>query len=186
MAMSPQAIGAIVGGVAGMTGGFLGSRAKKKKIKRMIRAIEAQKRENQDWYDRRYNEDSMQRADAQALLTHTAELIKNRNRQAAGTAAVMGGTEESVAAEKEANARALANTASAIAVNGENRKDQIEDRYLDTKNALDSQIAQLQGQKVSNLETIANTTNGLLEGAKTGYTAMGGMGIGMGDNTLPK
>ena len=169
-----------------MTGGFLGSRAKKKKIKRMIRAVESQKKENQNWYDRRYNEDATQRADAQALLTHTAELIKNRNQAAAGTAAVMGGTDESVAATKEANARALADTTSRIAINGEARKDQIEGRYLERKDELDAQLAQLQGQRVSDIETFANTSNGLLEGAKTGYTVMGGMGMGLGEDTSVK
>lgn len=70
-----------------------------------------------------------QRADAQRILTKTEESIRNRNRQAAGTQTVMGGTEESVAAAKAANNQALAEAASQIAVAGDVRKDQIEQIY---------------------------------------------------------
>lgn len=45
-----------------------------------------QRRKNQDWYDRRYNEDATQRADAQAMLTRTAEAIRQRNLASAGSA----------------------------------------------------------------------------------------------------
>ena len=72
-----------------------------------------------------------QRADAQQLLNYTSEQIKKRNKQAAGTAAVMGGTEESLAAEKAANASAMAETASKIAAEGANRRDNIDAAYLE-------------------------------------------------------
>lgn len=103
-----------------------------------------QKEANQNWYDRRYNEDATQRADAQRILTQTEESIRNRNRQAAGAQAVMGGTDESTAAAKAANAQALADATSQIAVNAENRKDQIEQTYQQR----DSQI----NEALNNLE----------------------------------
>ena len=84
----------------------------------------------QNWYDRNYNADTTQRADAQSLLNYTAEQIKKRNKAAAGTQAVMGGTEESVAAEKQANSSAMAETASRIAAAGASRKDNIDKTYL--------------------------------------------------------
>ena len=77
-------------------------------MKKVKKNIEEQQRKNQDWYDRRYNEDATQRADAQRILTITQENIRQRNQQAAGTQAVMGGTEESVAAARAANNQALA------------------------------------------------------------------------------
>lgn len=92
-------------------------------MKRVKENIQAQQQANQNWYDRRYNEDATQRADAQRILTQTEESIRNRNRQAAGAQAVMGGTDESVAAAKAANAQALADATSQIAVNADNRKD---------------------------------------------------------------
>ena len=98
-------------------------------MKKVKNNLQAQKQANQNWYDRRYNEDATQRADAQRILAKTEEAIRNRNRQAAGAQAVMGGTEESVAAAKAANNQALADATSQIAVNAEARKDQIEQTY---------------------------------------------------------
>ncbi len=122
-------IGSIVGGAIGAAGSIFGGISASKAMKKVKRNLQDQKQKNQDWYNRRYNEDATQRADAQAILTRTEESIRNRNRQAAGTAAVMGGTEESVAATKAANNEALAQAATNIAVNADARKDSIEQQY---------------------------------------------------------
>lgn len=122
-------IGSLVGLGLSAVGSIFGGISASKAMKQAKKNLQAQKQANQDWYDRRYNEDATQRADAQRILTMTEESIKNRNRQAAGAQAVMGGTEESVAAAKAANNQALADAASQIAVNAEARKDQIEQNY---------------------------------------------------------
>lgn len=122
-------IGSIVGAGLSAVGSVFGGISASKAMKKVKKNLEAQKQANQDWYDRRYNEDATQRADAQRILTKTEEMIKNRNRQAAGAQAVMGGTEESVAAAKAANNQALADATSQIAVNADARKDQIEQTY---------------------------------------------------------
>ena len=135
-------IGSIAGGALGsIFGGISASKA----MKRVKKNLQAQKEANQNWYDRRYNEDATQRADAQRILTLTEESIRNRNRQAAGVQAVMGGTDESTAAAKAANAQALADATSQIAAGAENRKDQIEQTYQQR----DSQI----NEALNNLET---------------------------------
>lgn len=112
-------IGGIIGAAGGALGGVLGGISRNKMLKQQMKMVNEQKKENQNWYDRRYNEDSTQRADAQAMLTQTAEAIKQRNQASAGSAAVMGGTEESVAATKAANAQAMADATSKIVVAGE-------------------------------------------------------------------
>lgn len=137
----------LLGGLFGGLGGILGGISRNAAIKKQQKLVNEQKKDNQNWYDRRYNEDATQRADAQAMLNQTSEIIKERNRQAAGSAAVMGGTEESVAATKAANAKALADATSAIVQAGEQRKDAIENRYLDTKQELNKQLVNLEGQK---------------------------------------
>ena len=76
-------IGAAVGAAGSIFGGISASKA----MKRMKENVEAQRKANQDWYDRRYNEDATQRADAQRILTQTEQSIKNRNQQAAGAQA---------------------------------------------------------------------------------------------------
>lgn len=136
--------GSAIGGALGIGGAIFGGISASKAMKRAKKMVEEQKKENQDWYDRRYNEDSTQRADAQRILTQTNEAIRRRNQAAAGSAAVMGGTEESVAATKAANAQAIADATSQIAVNGERRKDQIESQYLQTKSDLNQQLQNLE------------------------------------------
>lgn len=116
-------------------------------MKEAKRGIEAQKEKNQNWYDRRYNEDATQRADAQRVLTQTEESIKQRNKAAAGNAAVMGGTDESVAAAKAANNQALADATAQIAADAEARKDNIEATYLNNENALQNQLNQMEVNK---------------------------------------
>lgn len=121
--------GSIAGGALGAVGGIFGGISASKAMKKVKKNLQAQQQANKDWYDRRYNEDATQRADAQRILTKTEEAIRNRNRQAAGAQAVMGGTEESVAAAKAANNQALAEATSQIAANADARKDQIEQTY---------------------------------------------------------
>lgn len=97
----------LIGSAIGAAGSIFGGISASKAMKKIQRNVEAQRQKNQNWYDRRYNEDYTQRADAQRILTQTEESIKNRNKQAAGIQAVMGGTDESLAAAKKRIARLL-------------------------------------------------------------------------------
>lgn len=160
-------IGSIIGGAMEIGGSIFGGISASKAMKRVKRNLQAQQQANQNWYDRRYNEDATQRADAQRILTITQDNIRRRNQQAAGAQAVMGGTEESVAATKAANNEALAEATSQIAVNGERRKDAIEQQYRETD-------SQLQGQ-LNNLEI--NKANAIAQAVK----GIGAAGAGLAE-----
>lgn len=140
-------IGSLVGAGLKVAGGIFGGVKASQAMKKVKSNIEQQRADNQAWYDRRYNEDATQRADAQRILTRTEESIRERNRQAAGAQAVMGGTEESVAAVKSANNQALAEATSQIAVNAEARKDQIEQTYQQKDAQLQDALNNLEQQK---------------------------------------
>jgi hypothetical protein len=151
-------IGSIAGGALGAAGSIFGGISASKAMRRVKKNLQAQKEANQNWYDRRYNEDATQRADAQRILTQTEESIRNRNRQAAGAQAVMGGTDESTAAAKAANAQALADATSQITVNAENRKDQIEQTYQQR----DSQINEaLNNLEINKAQAISQAVQGV-------------------------
>ena len=151
-------IGSIAGGALGAAGSIFGGISASKAMRRVKKNLQARKEANQNWYDRRYNEDATQRADAQRILTQTEESIRNRNRQAAGAQAVMGGTDESTAAAKAANAQALADATSQIAVNAENRKDQIEQTYQQR----DSQINEaLNNLEINKAQAISQAVQGV-------------------------
>lgn len=142
-------IGTAIGAAMNVGGAIFGGISASKAMKKVKKNIQEQQRKNQDWYDQRYNEDATQRADAQRILAITQDNIRQRNRQAAGAQAVMGGTEESLAAAKAANNEALADAASQIAVNGERRKDQIESQYQATDAQLQSQLNNLEINKAN-------------------------------------
>jgi hypothetical protein len=124
--------------------------------------IKAQQAANQAWYDRRYNEDGTQRADAQRILQMTADAIKNRNRQAAGVNAVMGGNNEAAAATRAANAQAMSDAASQIAVANAQRKDQVEQQYMARNDQYENALNNMEQQRA---ETIAKTAEGVRKAA---------------------
>lgn len=154
----------LIGSAIGAAGSIFGGISASKAMKRAKKNVEAQRQKNQDWYDRCYNEDATQRADAQRILTQTEESIKQRNKQAAGSAAVMGGTDESVAAAKAANNQALADATSQIAANAEARKDNIEATYMANDNAFVEQLNQLEQGKA---QAIGQAVQGVANAASS-------------------
>lgn len=166
-------IGSLIGAGLSAVGSIWGGIKASEAIKKAQRGIAAERSENDAWYNRRYNEDATQRADAQRILTKTQEAIRDRNKAAAGTAAVMGGTEESLAATKAANAAAMSEAASQIAMAGDRRKDAIEERYRNKDSQLKSQQRQMEVNKAN---AIAQAVQGVGKAASSIGSAWGGYG----------
>lgn len=144
-------IGSLLSGVLSLGGSIYGGIKASQAMKGVKRNLERRQNENENWYNRRYNEDATQRADAQRLLQITADNIRNRNKAAAAAAAVTGGTDESVAAQRAANNVALADATSRIAAAGESRKDAIEEAYKQNQQTLDNQLNQMEINKANNI-----------------------------------
>lgn len=158
-------IGSLIGAGIGAAGAIYGGISASGAIKGVKKDLEKQKKDNDSWFNREYNADATQRADAQRILKITEDRIRHRNREAAGVQAVMGGTDASVAATKEANAQAHAEAASRIAVAGEARKDAVEERHR----LRDAEIQ----DKLNNMEVAkANATAQAVQGV-----AQAGAGI---------
>lgn len=151
-----EAIGAAVGEASSIFGGLKASKA----MKKLRQNIEAQRKKNEDWYDRNINEDATQRGDAQALLTKTEESILRRNRSAAGRAAVTGGTDEQQAAVRDANSQALSQTMGTINAAADARKDQVEQTYRQKDDAYQEQLNQLEQGKA---QAITEATKGVAQ-----------------------
>ena len=152
-----QAAGAIYGGIQAA-----------KANRAITNNLNEQQQKNQDWYNRNYNEDATQRADAQRLLTMTEKSILSRNKAAEASAAIMGSSPEAVAAQKTANNQAIADAASQINAQSENRKSAVEQQYQSKDAAIDAQKNQMQankaaaiGQSVQALGAVADTINNL-------------------------
>lgn len=140
-------IGALIGAGLSIASSIAGGIANRKARRKQEQMLAQQQRENQAWYDRRYNEDPTKRADTVRLLTQMQEQIKNRNRAAKGRQAVMGGTEDSTTAVKEANNKTLADTTSQIVAANEARKDAIEQQYQQNKRSIQGQQMQMEAEK---------------------------------------
>ena len=167
-------IGALVGAGLSLASSIASGIANRKAQEKQEEMLAQQKKENQAWYDRKYNEDPTKRADTVRLLTQMQEQIKNRNQAAKGRQAVMGGTEDSTTATKEANNKTLADMTSQIVAANESRKDSIEQQYQQNKSSIENKQIQMEADKAGNSAntaaavagTAANIASALYNGDK--------------------
>lgn len=167
-------IGSLIGGALKIGSSIFGGIKASKAMKKVKRNLEDQKRQNEAWYDRRYNEDATQRADAQRILSMTQEAINKRNKQAARAQAVAGASDESVAMEKAANAKAMADATSQIAVAGERQKEAIEQQYQARDAGLNDALNNMEINKAQN---IASAVNGVADAGASIANAFDGVEI---------
>jgi len=149
-------IGSIIGGGLQLAGSIAGSIASARAAKKANKMVEAQKAKNQAWYDRNYNQPATQRADAVDLMNRSREYMDNRNQRSAMTNAVMGGTDEALAMDKANTNQVLAETAANINAQADQRKDAIEQNYMDQDTALTNQQFNTQMQKAQNISQAAS------------------------------
>lgn len=173
-------IGALIGAGLGLASSIAGGIANRNARKKQEQMIAQQQKENQAWYDRKYNEDPTKRADTVRLLTQMQEQIKNRNKAAKGRQAVMGGTEDSTTAVKEANNKTLADTTSQIVAANDARKDNIEQQYMNRKNQLNNQQMSIDAEKA------ADTANAVAGVAGTAANIAASLDSGAGKSKVAR
>lgn len=143
-------------GAAGSAANFI-SQAKEARKRR--RALDERERENEAWYNRKYNEVGTESASAQRALTAMRDAQQERMNRASGAAAVSGASSESVAAEKAAANKTIGDTVSAIAARDDARKERVDDEYRREKRAIDNARDNISLQKQQN--TAAATSQAL-------------------------
>lgn len=161
------AIGAGLGLVSGLVGGIQSANANK----RMQQYLTNEQDQNKAWYENNANGDYMQRGDTQALMGQLRNTLKNQNQQAENTAAVTGATPEQQAATKEASNQAIADTTSKIGALGQQWKDNVTDKYLQTKQNLDNQQDQLYGNQSQSGSNMLSNGIGAISNAAKGYAS---------------
>lgn len=173
-------LGTLIGAGLGLASSIAGGVANRKARRKQEQMIAQQQKENQAWYDRTYNADPTKRADTVRLLTQMQEQIKNRNKAAKGRQAVMGGTEDSTTAVKEANNKTLADTTSQIVAANESRKDNIEQQYRERKNQLNNQQMGIEAEKA------ADTANAVAGVAGTAANIAASLDSGAGKSKVAR
>ncbi len=153
-------IGSAVGAGASIFGGIMASKA----MNKMKSNVEAQRKSNQAWYDRRYNEDATQRADAQQVLTQTQDMLRRNAEQTAGSAAVGGGTDESVAQAKAQATKTVGDVMSNMNVQADKRKDAIEQQYRANDDNYVNQLNQIEQGKAN---AISEAVQGVASAAQS-------------------
>lgn len=142
-------IGSLIGGALSAAGSIYGGIKASKAAKDAQEKIDDLRIQNKAWYDLESNRDFTQRGDAQRLIKMTNDSIRDRNRAAAGTQAVMGGTDASVAAAKEANNKALADAVGNISAQAADYQDKVRTDYANRDMALAQQQANADMQKAN-------------------------------------
>lgn len=150
-------LGALIGAGLSLAGSIAGGISQRNARKRQMRELAERERENQVWFERKYNEDPLKRANTQRLLTQMNQQIRERNDEAKGRQAVMGGTEDSVTATKEANAKAIADTTSNIVAANDARKDAVENEYMRRKDAIRDARANVKINDAANTAAVVSS-----------------------------
>jgi hypothetical protein len=166
-------IGNLISGVLGAATGAIGAgisalggaRAAREKRRELAK----RERENNAWYDQRYNELGTERADAQAALSAMRAAQAQRMQTARGASAVMGASAGSVAAEKNAANMAMGQTIGQINAGAEAYKQGIENTYLQKKDDISNQRLNMYEQQAQSLAAAGSQLSSLGAGiAKSG------------------
>lgn len=147
-------IGSIISGAAGLIGGVIGGIGAGKARKKAQAALNAEKKANENVFNRDYYSDAMTRSDNASLMRNLRTLLDDQTKKTNASAAVTGATPELQAAQKAAANQTLANAAGNISALNSRYKDNVMNRYMNQRNNLSAQqqgIHQQAAQSWSNM-----------------------------------
>ena len=170
-------------------GGIQSSKAQKRAEQRLAN----EKAANDAWYNRRYNEHTIDTAAGQNMIRMAKDYARETWKKAAGAAAVGGGTDAEVAEAKAAGNKMVGDAIAQIEANDVARKDNVDAAYRARQNQLTQQQMALDQQQASNISQVAGGVSDALlsgamhlEGGKLTGTAGTGSPGGGGVNPAPK
>lgn len=161
-------IGGIVGGVTGTIGSIFSGAALNEGFKKQQKMYEDRLTDVKAHRDKLYYQDPTQSAENQAAVTQAQQLLNQQTERAKNTNIVSGGTDESVALQKQAAAATVGNMMQQQAVQGAAKKEDVwntADSKIDafTKYLADSKLQQAQGKA----QAIQGAANGLANAAQS-------------------
>lgn len=151
---------------ASLLSSTLGGIASSNANKEALEAARTQKAREDALLLRRRNENYIDTAAGQALMTRAREFNRENWKRAAGAQAVGGGTEAGVAMAKEAGNKMMADTLSQIAIKDAERKDNVDADQLASDRAYSQQVQAYQQQRGQAIAQAAEgASNALMQGA---------------------
>lgn len=154
----------LIGAGLGLTTSIMGAIGSARAQRKADQMVAQQKAKNQAWYDRNYNQNYLQRSDAQQILENTRKFYDERLQRSAATNTVMGGTDEALAMEKAAANQAISDTMAGINADASAHKDAIEQNYLNADSALAQQQIAGQQQRAKNISDAAGEAGKITSG----------------------
>ncbi len=140
-------IGSIIGAIGQIGTSIYGAVRSSQLNKQANAMLDRQMYGTRDYYEGKLTEDYMNRSDVQSVLQKQRELLDEQYKRAKATNVVAGGTDESLALQKQAANESLADTMSDIAASATSYKDSLERQYRDEMNHYtDMQRSRLQSQ----------------------------------------
>ncbi len=166
--MISAALGAALVGAATSIGSSIYGSIKSAKEKKAQEALLAkQKAENKRWWELKRAENYVDRPDSQAILQKQREIYDDYLKRQRGIQSVVGATGESIAQQKRAAAKGVADTARSIAADGVRYKDNAERMYRGMDNNLTAQ------QMNNYANHSAQIVNAASQGVSAGTSLMG-------------
>lgn len=163
-------ISALIGGVTSLIGGGVSALAGNAQAKKAQEQREMAKAQLDDWYDTQMNTNILDRADTQSMLKAYRDTMDEQNRKFATNAIKGGASEEAKVAYAQQANKGYADAISKIAAQGQQRKDQVTDAYMQGMMNFNNQEADsyLQsGQMMSNAISGAfNSLGSAISGAR--------------------
>ena len=140
-------VGSLIGGGLKVAGSIYGGIKAAQAARQQRNLLKKQQADNNNYLARKYYEDATQRADAQAVINSMKESLASANRNQAGTNAVMGASNEVVAAQKQAASNAIADTMQSINAAAVQNKDNLEANVRAQNAALTEKIGNTYAQQ---------------------------------------
>lgn len=160
-------VSSILGGIGALGSAIYGAVASSKANNQARKLIAQQRADNKRWYDTKMNQDYTLRTDVQNAINKQRELLDEQYKRAKATNVVSGGSDGSVALQKEMANKSLADTTADIAAAGANYKDNVEQQYRAQDAALNQQQAQSYQQQA------AQTAQAASQGVNAGLGLVG-------------
>lgn len=139
----------VAGGVGALGSAIYGAAASSKWNNKARSILSGMIDENKAWYDTKKSQDYTARADVQAAINRQRQILNDQYRNARATNVVAGGTDASLALQKEAANRSLAQTMTDVAANSAAWHDANEDKYRAQDAALKQQQSQSYQQQAA-------------------------------------
>ena len=140
-------IGGLVGAGASLLGGALAAKKANRGYNDAISAMEDRMADVHAHRDALYYQDPTQSAESQAAVTQAQKVLDEQSKRAAASNVVTGGTDASLAMQKQAASEAVGEMMQQQAVQGAGRREQIWNRADNQLDAMNNYIASTKLQK---------------------------------------